>query len=118
MAHKDFTSPKRKTDPITFTLDGDPHEYSLTPQKLAGPFLEMYEGGSDADVEGAGYDWFLGGLSEEDKARILAKLGNAEDDFDLITLGEVIRWAMEQSAGFPTQPSRASRRQRARTGGS
>lgn len=103
----EFTTAKRRKDPIEFSIDGE--AFVFTPQKLAGAFLDVVEGG---DETGASYDWFLGGLSQEQKQRIVDRLGNPEDDFDLGQLGEIIQALAAQVAGRPTTPSRASRRQR------
>lgn len=94
-----FTSAKRSKKPIKFTLDGD--EYSFTPPKQAGmamPFLDD-SGSNELKVV---MDWLGDGLPEDQVARLITRLKDPEDDFDIPTLKDVIKGLVEKVTGNPT----------------
>lgn len=107
----EFTTAKRRKEPITFTLDGD--EYTFNPPKTAGVVLEYAETGNDI---GPLLDWLDEGLSEEQAKRIEDRLRDPDDDLDMDTLGDIVAALFEQVSGRPTKRSSGSRAGRSRTG--
>lgn len=106
MSDLEFTTAKRRREPITFTLDGD--EYTFTPVKTAGAVLGVVHDGED-ELK-ALFDWFDEGLSEEDSQRIENRLRDPDDDLDIPDVANVIRALLEKVSGRPTRSSRDSRR--------
>ena len=114
MADLEFQIAERRTEPITFTLGGDPYVYTFTPPKQAVMMMPvlMHESGqnggaaSDASV-GLGltrstFDWLGQGLNEADNDYLLARLKNPEDSLDVPTLTEVVEKLSEQVGARPT----------------
>jgi hypothetical protein len=110
-----FTTAKRRTEPITFELDG--REISYTPQKLAGSILPMLdEDATEADSLRAEVDWFENGLSADDAQWIEDRLRDPEDDFDMDGLSAIIKALFRQVNGRPTKSSGGSSASRRKTG--
>ena len=99
-ATMEFTTAKRRVKPITFKIDGE--DYAFTPPKQAPVLLAFLDGGTEAEETKAAFDWLGQGLPEDQEARIIARLRDPDDDFDLENLRVVLDWIMEQVAGRPT----------------
>lgn len=106
-----FTTAKRRKEPISFTIDGE--EFTFTPPKTAKVLLEYAETGNEL---GPLLDWLDEGLSKEQAKRIEERLLDSEDDFDSDQLGEIVSALFEQVSGRPTKRSSGSRAGRSRTG--
>lgn len=102
----EYTTAKRRKDPISFILDG--REFVFTPSKLAGPILSAI----DSEDEGAMLDWFATGLSPDDEKFIVARLRDAEDDFDVDDIGNIVKMLVENVVGRPTKSRSGLRRSR------
>lgn len=102
----EFTTAKRRKDPISFTLDG--HDFTFNPPKLAGAVLDAL----DAEDQGALLDWFAQGLSKEDEDFITARLRDPEDDLDVDDIGRIIQSLIEKVVGRPTKSRSGLRRSR------
>lgn len=61
---KEFTSGKRRDEPITFKLDGK--EYGFRPPKRAVMLMPAYTGGSDITYITAQFNWLEKGLNAYD----------------------------------------------------
>ena len=97
----EFTTAKRRVQPITFTLDG--REFSFTPPKSAVMVLPVLDkSANDADMVRATFDWLGAGLPEEDVQYLMDRLKDPEDDLDIDQIGEVIEALGEEIAGRPT----------------
>jgi hypothetical protein len=103
----EFTTGKKRREPIPFTLDG--HDFVFNPPKLAGAVLDALD-----DDEGAGalLDWFAQGLDEETEKFITARLRDEQDDLDVEDLGNVIKALMEKVVGRPIKSRPGLRRPR------
>lgn len=98
-----FTTARRRVKPITFTLDGE--DYQFTPPKKAGPVIDLALSGEDPDEMMAtrvAFDWLSRGLPEEQNARIIERLRDPEDDFDVDNLEELLSWLRKRIEGRPT----------------
>jgi hypothetical protein len=98
----DFKVAKRRRQPITFSLEGDDHEYSFKPPKTAAMVLPMLDSDSDLGAAKAAFDWLDQGLSKEDQDRISARLKDEDDDLDIATIEEVVEALTERVTGRPT----------------
>jgi hypothetical protein len=107
----EFTTAKRRKEPITFTLDDV--EYVFTPPKTANVILDYVETGNDI---GALLDWLEDGLSEEQAQLIIQRLKDPDDDLDMDTLGDITAALLEKVVGRPTRRSSGSPRRPSRTG--
>lgn len=95
-----FTTSTRKVDPIKFTLDGE--EFSFVPPKSAGIFLEMVDGGSVITLTKETFDWLGEGLGEEKQQRLVERLKDPKDNFDVPDLEAILEWLQKQVSGRPT----------------
>jgi hypothetical protein len=101
----EFTTSKRRNDPIEFTLDGE--QYLFTPPKSAGMLLAM-AGADNSEIAAnsamirALFDWLGDGLPEEQSQRLMARLQDKEDDLDTDTLIQIIQGLQKEVAGRPT----------------
>lgn len=95
-----FTTAKRNAKPIVFTIDGD--EYTFTPPKKAEIFLDVIDGGGEISVTKKTFDWLGEGLGEEQTEKVIARLKNPKDDFDIENIEAIIEWLQEKTAGRPT----------------
>ena len=80
-----FETKKRERTPKTFHLDGE--EYTFIPPKKATMVLEVVDD-PDKTVK-ALFDWLGDGLGEEQEAKIIARLNDPEDDFDVDDLTKI-----------------------------
>lgn len=104
MADMEFAVAQRRKQPITFTLAGDDHEYMFTPPKTAVMLLPIIQSAEEtqAGMLRASFEWLGDGLSEEDNLRIVARLKDDEDGFDIEDLGKVSQGLSEKVAARPT----------------
>lgn len=102
----EFTTAKKRHEPITFALDG--RQFVFTPNKMAGAVLDTL---SDAD-SGAMLDWFASGLTPEDEAYITARLRDEADDLDVDDIGRIVETLVERVIGRPTKSRPGLRRPR------
>lgn len=101
----EFTSAKKRKEVIEFTLDGE--LYHFTPHKTASVVLALLGGDQTAQVKET-FDWLSDGLPDEESQRIIDKLKDPDDEFDITDLTDVIRGLQEEIAGRPTTSSAAS----------
>lgn len=102
----EFTTAKRRTEPIKFTLDGD--EYTFVPPKTASmllPVLDVESNDRDSAYVKAALDWLENGLPTEQAAKLESRLRDPEDDLDIDTLDSIIQKLAEEAAGRPTGSS-------------
>lgn len=102
----EFTTAKRRKEPITFTLDD--RSFVFTPPKLAGAVLDVL----DTDDNGALLDWFASGLSDEDETFITNRLRDESDDLDVDDIGRIVQSLVERVVGRPTRSRSGLRRPR------
>lgn len=131
MADLTFDVAKRRAKPITFNLGGemllhpateavgeggdddyqasepevrgpDDREYVFEPPKSAFMVLAIIDDESDSAALRGTFDWLGAGLSEEDNARVIARLRDPKDDLDISTLSDIVRRLNEAIAGRPT----------------
>lgn len=102
MADLSFKVAKRRTDAITFDLEGDKHEYSFVPPKQADMVLPMLDAENDLMAAKAAFEWLDNGMSEEDRAHLAARLRDPKDDLDIDTVEEVVTALVEKTGGRPT----------------
>lgn len=99
-----FTTGVRRTQTITFDLDGE--RYSFTPPKTALLTMRLISGelGGDEDLAGtrATFDWLSDGLPEEQNDRLVERLRDPKDDFDVENLATIIEWLRKKVDGRPT----------------
>lgn len=104
-----FKVATRRSEPVRFRVDGDDHEYVFVAPKQATLLLSAVAfdptdaAGALPMVKGM-FDWLDAGLGVEQAARIEARLRNPDDDLDVDTLTEIIKWLTEQTSGRPTTP--------------
>lgn len=109
----EFTSAKKRWDKLTFTLDGE--QYDFTPSKSGGLAAAMMTGDQE-EVVNETFDWLSRGLPDEQTQRIIDKLRDPDDDFDMPDLGELIRGLQEEVSGRPTGSANGSSASRTTTG--
>lgn len=102
----EFTTAKRRSEPIKFSLDG--REFTFTPTKLAGPLLDALSSGDNGSM----LDWFAQGLSDEDEAFIVGRMRDPGDDLDVDDIGKIVESLVEQVVGRPTKSRPGLRRPR------
>jgi hypothetical protein len=102
----EFTTAKRRMDPVSFSLDG--REFAFTPPKLAGAILDALS----SDDQGTLLDWFAQGLSSDDEAFITARLRDPDDDLDVDDIGRIVQALVERVVGRPTKSRPGLRRPR------
>ncbi len=95
-----FTTGTRKKDPIKFTLDGE--QFEFTPPKQAAIFLETVNGGTVISLTQETFDWLGEGLGDGQKDRLVERLKDKDDDFDVPNLEAILEWLQKQVAGRPT----------------
>jgi len=97
-----FKVAARRTEPITFSFEDDPHEYSFVPPKTASMVLPMLDADSDVGAAKAAFDWLDDGLSEEDQKRIADRLRDPKDNLDIPSVEEVVEALVERVSARPT----------------
>lgn len=102
MSDLSFKVAQRRTDPITFDLEGDEHVYSFVPPKQADMVLPMLNAGDDMAAARAAFAWLDNGLSDEDQERITARLKDKDDNLDIDIIEEVVTGLVERVSARPT----------------
>jgi hypothetical protein len=98
-----FKVAKRRVEPITFTIEGEDHEYAFTPPKRAALMMPVMENAENALVASKeAFAWLDKGLSKEDADRIAARLRDPEDDFDIDGLEAIMVGLVEAISARPT----------------
>lgn len=95
----EFTTAKRRTEPIPFTLDGEKFEF--IPQKQAGIALALADG-DQTELMRQMFDWLSDGLPEAQAQHIIDRLKDPADDLDIDQLGDIIGKLQDEIAGRPT----------------
>jgi hypothetical protein len=95
-----FTTATRNKKPIPFVLDGTTYEF--TPPKQTAIFLELMNGGNGAAITKKAFDWLSDGLPEEQNDKLVERLRDPNDDFDLPDLRKILEKLQEAAAGGPT----------------
>lgn len=108
-----FTTARRRTDPITFTLDDE--TFDFTPPKTAAmmlPAFDLVDNPEDptalVGTMRAQLDWLEGGLPADQAARIEARLRDPRDDLDVTDVLEIVRKLVSKVAARPTPASSGS----------
>ena len=105
---KEFTTAKNRHKPIEFTLDGE--DYVFTPPKLARMTADLFGFGDDDEAQDgvakAAMDWLSDGLPEEQRERIISRLRDPDDDFDVPDLTDIIKWLVSKVSGRPSTSRR------------
>lgn len=97
----EFTTAKRRTKPITFTIDGE--EYNFHPPKQAVLILEVLDSdATEVHQAKALFDWLGEGLGEQQADALIGRLRDPADDLDWPDLLAVAQWLQEQVTGRPT----------------
>lgn len=132
MSDLQFDVKPRSVQPITFRLGGenallevavpaipssgstttyperrgrDDYEYVFTPPKNAVmlmPVLEVNDSDLELGLTKSTFNWLGGGLSEEARSRVIARLKDPKDDLDIDTLSEVVTKLQEIVTARPT----------------
>lgn len=103
---KEFTTKQREKETIEFILDGE--TFHFTPPKRAGLIMSVVASTgldkqtTDNDSARDLLNWVSDGLGDEAE-RILERLQDPDDDFDLEQLNEVARYLLAQSSNRPTR---------------
>lgn len=89
-------------------ITADDHDYVFTPPKRAVaslPIIEQIEAGemmTQIELMRSEFNWLGAGLSDEDNARIRARLIDPDDDLDIDDLSELMKLLQGKLAGRPT----------------
>lgn len=101
MADISFKVPKRAVNPVTFSIDGDDHEYTFTPGKQASLMMPVISGTGEDQFK-AVFDWLGNGLSEDDLQHLIGRLEDPKDDLDLPFLNDFVQQMIEYLGDRPT----------------
>src|SRR5687767_5682719 len=103
MAELSFKVGHRSKEPITFDIEGSDHEYTFTPPKQAEMILPMMQNAENELMAAkAAFGWLDKGMSQEDIARMEARLKDPEDDFDIPHLEDIVAGLVEAVGARPT----------------
>lgn len=105
---KEFTTKERPPKITEFDLDGE--HYVFTAPKRAGLVMSVVttvgvdgKGSTDSDSVRDLLNWVGDGLPEDQAARLLGRLQDPDDDFDLENMNEIARYLLGQSSNRPTR---------------
>jgi hypothetical protein len=104
---KDFITKQRERTIIEFTLDGEP--FSFTPPKKAQLIMSaittigLDKASTDGDSVRDLLNWLGEGLGDEQAERVLGRLRDPDDDFDLDAVNDIARHLLGQSSNRPTR---------------
>jgi hypothetical protein len=104
---KSFATKVREKQVIDFDIDGEP--FTFTPPKRAGLIASVVSSvgldgrATDTDSVRDLLNWMGDGLPEAQKDRVIERLNDPEDDFDLDTVNDIARYLLGQSSGRPTK---------------
>lgn len=96
----EFTSAKKRRDPIPFTLDGD--EYEFTPPKNSFLALRVIDDDPGDSYIKLTMDWLGEGLPKAQVNRLMKKLRDPKDDLDVEDVEKVAEKLLETVSGRPT----------------
>jgi hypothetical protein len=104
---KKFTTEKREEQIIEFEIDDEMYTFT-TPKRasLATSVLTtvgLHRPLTDSESLRDLLNWFSEGLGEEQNARLMARLEDPEDDFDLPDVTRIARWLITETSGRPTK---------------
>jgi hypothetical protein len=104
---KTFETKAREKQTVEFELDGE--VFRFTPPKRAELIMSVVgtvgldKASTDTDSVRDLMNWLGEGLSEEQSARLIDRLKDPEDDFDLDQINEIARFLLGQSSNRPTR---------------
>lgn len=104
---KEFKTPDKTREPVEFMIDDE--KFVFTPPKRAGLVLSVLTSGglnrsiTDADSLRDLLNWFSDGLGEEQNQKIMDRLADEEDEFDLPEVTQIARWLASETSGRPTK---------------
>lgn len=104
---KSFETKVREKQVIEFDLDGE--MFRFTPPKRAQLIASVVgsvgldKSTSDSDSVKDLLNWIGEGLSDEQGERLLDRLNDPKDDFDLDQVNEIARYLLGQTANRPTR---------------
>jgi hypothetical protein len=107
MATKEFTTKERERQKIEFVLDGE--TFVFTPPKRAELIMSVVtsvgvdKAATEADSVKDLLNWIGEGLEEHQSLRLLERLQDPNDDFDLENINEIARYLLGQSSNRPTR---------------
>lgn len=107
MATKEFTTTKREAVVVEFDLDGEHYTFTAPKQAelLASVVSKVGLHGQSVSTDGVKdlMNWLGEGLPEEQAERLLERLRDPEDDFDLPDINKLARYLLTQTSGRPTK---------------
>jgi hypothetical protein len=109
---KSFETKQRERKVTEFELDGE--TFTFTHPKKASLIMSVVEEGgldkntTDSDSIRDLLNWLGEGLSEEQGDKILARLRDPQDDFDLPDVNDIARHLLAQTSNRPTRRRFAS----------
>lgn len=104
---KEFQTKEREKQTITFSLDGE--SFTFTPPKRAELIMSVVsENGldrrsTDTDSVRDLLNWLGEGLGDEQAEKVLGRLRDPDDDFDLDQINEIARYLVGQTSNRPTR---------------
>lgn len=107
MAGKSFETKARDKQLIQFELDGE--SFSFTPPKRAELIMSVVSSvgldgrSTDSDSVRDLLNWIGDGLPEDQAKRLLDRLSDPDDNFDLTDINEIARYLLGQSTNRPTR---------------
>lgn len=107
MSMKEFTTKERERQTIEFSIDGE--VFTFTPPKRAELIMSVVSSvGLDRPVTESDsvrdlLNWLGEGLGEQQAERIMSRLSDPDDDFDLAQVNEIARYLLGQSSNRPTR---------------
>ena len=107
MAGKSFETKVREKQVVEFELDGE--SFRFTPPKRAELIMSVVSSvgldgrATESDSVRDLLNWIGEGLSEEQAKRLLDRLSDPDDNFDLADINEIARYLLGQSTNRPTR---------------
>jgi hypothetical protein len=104
---KEFTTKERERKVVEFILDGE--TFVFTAPKRAELIMSVVSNvgldakSNDSDSVRDLLNWLGDGLSEEQSNKLLDRLKDPDDDFDLEQVNEIARYLLGQASNRPTR---------------
>lgn len=95
----EFKTAKKRRDPIPFTIDGD--SYTFTPPQTGRIAVAMMSGDENEMIKET-FDWLSNGLPEEQTKRLMDRLRDPDDEFDMEDLTQLVQGLQQEVTGRPT----------------